>query len=61
MKHRPAPPEGCQTPEVATAAANGSVNTIHELTRWLDEQLELLTREYAEWQTIDTNRKYFGR
>ena len=47
--------------DTQSAAVVPIVTNLTQFAEWLDEELTLMLRDNADWQTVDTNRKYFGR
>ena len=37
------------------------LTTVHEFSKWLDQNLEIMLQEKRDWQTISRNLQYFGR
>lgn len=37
------------------------LTTVHQFSKWMDRDLEILLKEKPDWQTISGNLHFFGR
>lgn len=40
---------------------NPVLTTVHQLSNWLDQNLEIMLHENRDWQTVTGNVQHFGR